>query len=107
METLIPPGKHFAAHRQNESQSSRSRLSSKIGLGCLDVRFAEIEPPEKVVERVEKALAHVAPERLTLNPDCGFAPGKDHEIPLEEAYAKLKNLPQAARQLRGEYGSPC
>ena len=72
----------------------------KIGLGCVDVRFAEIESPEKIVERVEKALQHVAPERLGLNPDCGFAPGKDHEIPLEEAYAKLKNLGAAGKLLR-------
>src|SRR5207302_2694171 len=74
--------------------------SVKIGLGCVDVRFAEVDPAERIVERVEKALAHVAPERISLNPDCGFAPGKDHEIPLEEAYAKLKNLALAARQLR-------
>ncbi len=75
-----------------------------VGLGCVDVRFPEIDPPERIAERVEKALAHVSPERLTLNPDCGFAPGKDHEIPLEEAYAKLKNLGQAARQLRERHG---
>lgn len=74
--------------------------SVQIGLGCVDVRFPEIEPAERIAERVRKALDHVAPERLTLNPDCGFAPGKDHEIPLEEAYAKLKNLAQAARLLR-------
>jgi 5-methyltetrahydropteroyltriglutamate--homocysteine methyltransferase len=71
-----------------------------VGLGCVDVRFAEVEPPERIAERVEKALAHVAAERIWLNPDCGFAPGKDHEVPLEEAYAKLKNLGQAARLLR-------
>src|SRR5262245_38739856 len=70
------------------------------GLCCIDVRFPEIEPPERVVERVEKALPHVAAERLILNPDCGFAPGKDHEVPLEESYLKLKNLALAARQLR-------
>jgi 5-methyltetrahydropteroyltriglutamate--homocysteine methyltransferase len=72
----------------------------KIGLGCVDVRFADIEPPERIAERVRKALEHVGAERLSLNPDCGFAPGKDHEIPLEEAYAKLKNLALAARGLR-------
>jgi 5-methyltetrahydropteroyltriglutamate--homocysteine methyltransferase len=77
----------------------------RIGLGCVDVRFPEIDPPERIVERVQKALAHVAPERLTLNPDCGFAPGKDHEIPLEEAYAKLKSLVAAARELRADYGA--
>ena len=55
---------------------------------------------KRIAERVDKAVAHVAPERIHLNPDCGFAPGKDHEIPLEEAYLKLKNLAQAARLLR-------
>ncbi len=71
-----------------------------IGLGCVDVRFPEIDTPEQIVARVEQALRHVAPERLWLNPDCGFAPGKDHETPLEEAYAKLKNLAAAAKMLR-------
>ncbi len=75
----------------------------KIGLGCVDVRFPEIDTPEVIAERVEKALPHVAPDRLNLNPDCGFAPGKDHEIPLEEAYAKLKNLALAARILRDRH----
>jgi 5-methyltetrahydropteroyltriglutamate--homocysteine methyltransferase len=74
----------------------------QIGLGCVDVRFPEIDKPETIVERVEKALAHVAPQRLSLNPDCGFAPGKDHEIPLEEAYLKLKNLGIAAHMLRAK-----
>lgn len=77
----------------------------RVGLGCVDVRFPEIEPPERIAERVEKALGHVAPERISLNPDCGFAPGKDHEIPLEEAYAKLKNLAEAARLLRERHGN--
>jgi 5-methyltetrahydropteroyltriglutamate--homocysteine methyltransferase len=78
----------------------------KIGLGCVDVRFPEIETPEVIAARVEKALAYVAPERLMLNPDCGFAPGKDHEIPLEEAYAKLKSLAGAAKLLRERATSP-
>lgn len=76
----------------------------KIGLGCVDVRFPEIDTPEQIVARVETALAHVAPERLMLSPDCGFSPGKDHEIPLEEAYAKLKSLATAGRLLREKHG---
>jgi 5-methyltetrahydropteroyltriglutamate--homocysteine methyltransferase len=72
----------------------------RIGLGCVDVRFPEIDSPEQIVERVQTALQFVAPERITLNPDCGFAPGKDHEIPLDEAYLKLKNEVLAARRLR-------
>jgi 5-methyltetrahydropteroyltriglutamate--homocysteine methyltransferase len=70
----------------------------------VDVRFPEIDTAEQIIERVQKALAYVAPERLSLNPDCGFAPGKDHEIPLEEAYAKLKSLGAAGRRLRELHG---
>jgi 5-methyltetrahydropteroyltriglutamate--homocysteine methyltransferase len=77
----------------------------RFGLGCVDVRFPEVESPERIAERVEKALPHVTADRLTLNPDCGFAPGKDHEIPLEEAYAKLKNLADAARLLRERHAA--
>jgi 5-methyltetrahydropteroyltriglutamate--homocysteine methyltransferase len=78
--------------------------SVRIGLGCVDVRFPEIDTPEKIIERVENALRYVSRERIMLNPDCGFAPGKDHEIPLEEAYAKLKNEVLAAKKLREMYG---
>ncbi len=72
----------------------------KIGLGCVDVRFPEIETAETIAERVERAMEHVDADRLTLNPDCGFAPGKDHEVPLDESYEKLKSLVDAARLLR-------
>ena len=72
----------------------------RIGLGCVDVRFPEIEQPEQIVERVDKALQYVAAERLTLTPDCGFSPGKDHGIPLDEAFKKLKSLSAAAKMLR-------
>lgn len=78
--------------------------SCQIGLGCLDVRFPEIDTPEDVVERVEKALQHVSVDRLTLNPDCGFSPGKDHGIPLDESFVKLKSLSEAARRLRDSHG---
>lgn len=73
----------------------------RIGLGCLDVRFPEIDTPEQIVARVQRALPHIAAERLILAPDCGFSPGKDHGIPLDEAFEKLKNLSLAAKQLRG------
>ena len=72
----------------------------RIGLGCVDVRFEDIDTPEVIVERVERALEHVAAERLMLTPDCGFSPGKDHEIPLDEAFVKLKSLGAAGQLLR-------
>ncbi len=74
-----------------------------IGLGCVECRFEHIDTPEEIVARVEKALAYVSPERITLNPDCGFAPGSQANVPLDEAYAKLKNEAAAAKILRAKY----
>ncbi len=75
----------------------------KIGLGCVDCRSSHIDTPEEIVDRVKNALEYVAPERVMLHPDCGFAPGSAADIPLDEAYAKLRNLGMAARLLREEY----
>lgn len=71
-----------------------------VGLGCVDCRATEIEPPERIAERVRQALRHVDRARLWLNPDCGFAPGAAADIPVDEAYAKLRSEAAAARLLR-------
>ena len=76
----------------------------EIGLGVVDVRGEIAEPPELIVERVEKALEYLAPEQITLNPDCGFAPTSTNPISLEEAYQKLCAMAEAAEILRGRYG---
>lgn len=75
----------------------------KIGLGCVDCRFEHIDTPEEIVTRVEQALDYVDMERILLNPDCGFAPGSQANVPLDEAYKKLKNEVEAARILRTKY----
>lgn len=75
-----------------------------IGLGCIDVRGEQIDTVDLITARVEEALRHVAPERLSLNPDCGFAPGSAAEIPIDEAYAKLQAEAAAAARLRQRYG---
>ncbi len=74
-----------------------------IGLGCVDCRSSHIDTPEEIAGRVRRALQYVAPERLLLHPDCGFAPGSAADIPLDEAYMKLKNQAAAAKMLREEF----
>lgn len=74
-----------------------------IGLGCVDCRSAHIDTPEEIVARVESALRYVAPERLSLHPDCGFAPGSAADIPIDEAYQKLCHEVAAAKLLRERY----
>ncbi len=75
-----------------------------IGLGAVECRFEKIDTTDEIVARVEEAIKHVDPARLSLNPDCGFAPGLAIDIPLEEPYLKLKNEAEAARILRERYG---
>ena len=77
---------------------------SQVGLGCVDCRGEVIDPVDDIVNRVEKALEHLAPEQIYLNPDCGFAPGNAADIPIDEAYAKLCNEAKAANILRERHG---
>ena len=76
----------------------------QVGLGCVDCRSPTIDPVGEIMHRVENALEFLRPDQIVLNPDCGFAPGNAAEIPVEEAYAKLRNEAGAARQLREKYG---
>lgn len=75
----------------------------EIGLGCVSVMPGQIDPPEVIAERVRKVLKFVAPERITLNPDCGFAPGSGAAVSIDEAYQKIQNEVAAAEMLRAEY----
>ena len=76
-----------------------------IGLGCVDCRGTHIDTPEEIAERVEQALEFVAPDRITLHPDCGFAPGSAVDIPIDEAYQKICNEVIAAEMLRSKHQS--
>jgi 5-methyltetrahydropteroyltriglutamate--homocysteine methyltransferase len=75
----------------------------EIGLGCVSTLPGEVDSPETIVARVEQALQHVAAERITLNPECGFAPGSAAKVSIDEVYIKLKNEVEAARRLRENY----
>jgi len=76
------------------------REDFEIGLGCVGVQPGVIDSVEEIVERVQKALSCIAPERITLNPDCGFSPGSGAVVSLDETYQKLKNEVAAAKILR-------
>lgn len=76
----------------------------EIGLGCVSCQPGQIDSVETIVERVEMALKYLPASRITLNPDCGFAPGSAAEVSLDEVYQKLKNEVGAAERLRQKYG---
>jgi 5-methyltetrahydropteroyltriglutamate--homocysteine methyltransferase len=75
----------------------------EIGLGCVSCMPGEVDSADTIVARVEEALKYVAPERITLNPECGFAPGSAAKVSIDEVYTKLKNEVEAARRLREKY----
>jgi 5-methyltetrahydropteroyltriglutamate--homocysteine methyltransferase len=66
-----------------------------VMVGCLDLEDAAVETPETVVARVERALAHVAAERVILAPDCGMK-----YLPRATAIGKLRAMVAAAEILR-------
>lgn len=78
------------------------REDLEIGLGCVDVTPGKIDAAETIAARVRQALKFLAPERITLNPDCGFAPGSGAVVSIDEAYKKLCHEAEAARMLRAE-----
>lgn len=84
---------------------SKLRDDFEIGLGCVNCQPGEIDSAEAIVDRVERALEYLAPERITLNPDCGFAPGSAAVVSLDEVYTKLQNEVTAAERLREKYGN--
>ena len=74
-----------------------------LGLGVIDHTDQKVETPEKVVERVERAMEFLPKERIVLNPDCGFAPSAINPMDFDEAYLKLSAMCQGAQQLRAKY----
>lgn len=76
----------------------------EIGLGCVSCQPGQIDSADTIVERVEMALKYLKPERITLNPDCGFAPGSAADVSIDEVYTKLQNEVTAAQRLREKYG---
>ena len=76
----------------------------QVGLGCVSCLPGQVDSVATIVGRVEAALQYIEPDRLTLNPDCGFAPGSAAEVSIEEVFRKLQNEVEAARQLRETHG---
>ena len=76
----------------------------RLGLGCIDHCDSSVESIQTVIDRVETGMRYVDKSRITLHPDCGFAPSVQNPMDLDEAYLKLKVMCQAAEKLREKYG---
>jgi 5-methyltetrahydropteroyltriglutamate--homocysteine methyltransferase len=93
MEFTAPQAGDMAVFRE-------LREDFEIGLGCVDVTPGQVDSAAIIMDRVRQALKFLTPERVVLNPDCGFAPGSGAAVSLDEAYRKLCQETEAARRLR-------
>jgi 5-methyltetrahydropteroyltriglutamate--homocysteine methyltransferase len=66
-----------------------------IILGVIDLSTHEVETAEMVAERIRKALAFIAPERVVVAPDCGMK-----YLPREVAFGKMRAMVEGARMVR-------
>ena len=71
--------------------------SKKIMVGCIDLSDMTVETPQKVAERIKRALPYVKKENVIVAPDCGMK-----YLPREVADAKLKAMVEGAKLLRAE-----
>jgi 5-methyltetrahydropteroyltriglutamate--homocysteine methyltransferase len=76
----------------------------RIGVGVVDQKSDRVESPEEIILRAERAISLFGPNRVLLNPDCGFATFAHSPISaFEVATAKLSALTQASRILRDRH----
>ena len=94
----------FTAAGADDLESlARLRGDFELGLGVVDVTPGTVEAAEQMAARVERALVRVDARRITLNPDCGFAPGSAAKVDIDEVYLKLRAEAEAARLLRARH----
>jgi 5-methyltetrahydropteroyltriglutamate--homocysteine methyltransferase len=70
----------------------------KIMVGCIDLSDMNVETPQRVVERLKRALQHMKPENVIVAPDCGMK-----YLPREVAFGKMRAMVEGAKLLRAEY----
>jgi 5-methyltetrahydropteroyltriglutamate--homocysteine methyltransferase len=75
------------------------RYPNEIGPGVYDIHSPRVPPREEMVALLRKAAAVVPEGNLWVNPDCGL---KTRRWP--ETEAALRNMVEAARELRAERG---
>ena len=76
----------------------------EIGFGVVNPRTDAIEPTEQIISRVQELLQYFDPDKIYLNPDCGFGTFAERNVNTHEMAArKMQAITQAAVALRARY----
>lgn len=95
-------GEQFVFEYANREMSEISLwkdfdIDRELGAGVIDVKSFHVESPEDVAERIRMILQYVPPDKLYLNPDCGF-----FQLPRWITQLKLKSMVQGTEIIRKE-----
>ncbi len=74
---------------------SRDLAGRMIGYGCVDSSSETIESVEEIKKRIGRGVEVFGPRSMLVDPDCGM-----RMRTRETAFAKLKNMAEAAREVR-------
>jgi 5-methyltetrahydropteroyltriglutamate--homocysteine methyltransferase len=84
--------------QSNLDTSVLAKLPGKtIILGVLDLSDMTVETPDRVAERIRKALPYVPAEKIIVAPDCGLK-----YLPRDVAFGKMKAMVDGAAIVRKE-----
>jgi hypothetical protein len=73
----------------------------ELGLGVVNPRTEVVEAVDDVKRSIERALALYRPDRLFVNPDCGFATFSNRPVNRAEiAVNKMKTIAEAVKAFR-------
>ena len=73
----------------------RFHYPNEIGPGVYDIHSPRVPEVEEIMGRLQKAMTHLRPDQLWVNPDCGL---KTRGWP--EVQAALRNMVEAAKRVR-------
>lgn len=91
----------YATPRAGELDEVKHLAGKELGLGAVNPRTENLESVDSIVERGKESAKILSPEKIFLNPDCGF--GTFAQRPMntpEKAVNKLRVMVQAAHRLR-------
>jgi 5-methyltetrahydropteroyltriglutamate--homocysteine methyltransferase len=76
----------------------RGLPGKQIILGVIDLSTSEVETPETVAARIQRALPYVKPEQIIVAPDCGMK-----YLDRDVAFNKLRAMVEGAKIARAAY----
>jgi 5-methyltetrahydropteroyltriglutamate--homocysteine methyltransferase len=104
----LPVGTFFlemATPRAGELERLAELKHARIGVGVVNQKLDRVEAVGEIEAKADAAVRLFGPDRVGLNPDCGFATFADSPLASAEvAEAKLAAVVAAAQRLRTRYG---